>query len=239
MTDAPEKIWASSVTDTYGEWQTTLDGLPRPTEYTRSDLVAELEAENERLRKDRDYWKIEAEGERAKVEYRDRMTSEALSRTGAVKVEGPAIKEFRRIFHTTRFTDDVRYQPELIAAVLGEIDDTFSTHEPASPWSVSYANSTAPGRSFAPAAPEGQQPVADNICPDCKRVKAQSAGDAARGLCPKWWAIMDEMAERDCCSHTRPSKQAVTEAQVDAFNRVYDRTRSIKEALKAAMEAGR
>lgn len=51
MADAPEKIWASSVTDTYGEWQTTMDGLPRPTEYTRSDKVAELAAENERLRK--------------------------------------------------------------------------------------------------------------------------------------------------------------------------------------------
>lgn len=49
MVDVPEKIWAASVTDTYGEWQTTTDGLPRPTEYTRSDLVAELAAENERL----------------------------------------------------------------------------------------------------------------------------------------------------------------------------------------------
>lgn len=49
MVDAPEKIWAASVTENYGEWQTTTDGLPRPTEYTRSDLVAELAAENERL----------------------------------------------------------------------------------------------------------------------------------------------------------------------------------------------
>ncbi|WP_353194593.1 hypothetical protein [Pusillimonas noertemannii] len=47
---APDRIWAASVTENYGEWQTTTDGLPRPTEYTRSDLVAELEAENERLK---------------------------------------------------------------------------------------------------------------------------------------------------------------------------------------------
>lgn len=36
---APERIWASSVTENYGEWQTTTDGLPRPTEYIRADLV--------------------------------------------------------------------------------------------------------------------------------------------------------------------------------------------------------
>ena len=39
---SPERIWASSVTENYGEWQTSTDGLPRPTEYIRSDLVAEL-----------------------------------------------------------------------------------------------------------------------------------------------------------------------------------------------------
>jgi hypothetical protein len=36
---APERIWAASVTENYGEWQTTTDGLPRPTEYVRADLV--------------------------------------------------------------------------------------------------------------------------------------------------------------------------------------------------------
>lgn len=51
MVDVPERIWAASVTENYGEWQTTTDGLPRPTEYIRADLVAELAAENERLTK--------------------------------------------------------------------------------------------------------------------------------------------------------------------------------------------
>lgn len=36
---APERIWAASVTENYGEWQTTTDGLPSPTEYVRADLV--------------------------------------------------------------------------------------------------------------------------------------------------------------------------------------------------------
>ena len=54
--EAPERIWASSVTENYGEWQTVTDGLPRPTEYVRADLcsaleaqLAEAKAENERL----------------------------------------------------------------------------------------------------------------------------------------------------------------------------------------------
>jgi hypothetical protein len=42
---APERIWAASVTENYGEWQTTTDGLPRPTEYVRADLYAALEAQ--------------------------------------------------------------------------------------------------------------------------------------------------------------------------------------------------
>lgn len=35
-------------------------------------------------------------------------------------------------------------------------------------------------------------------CPGCGRLKAKNAGDAAKGLCPKWWAFRDEMAEKDC-----------------------------------------
>lgn len=41
--EAPERIWAASVTDSYGEWQTVKDGLPRPVEYVRADKLEELE----------------------------------------------------------------------------------------------------------------------------------------------------------------------------------------------------
>lgn len=41
-----------------------------------------------------------------------------------------------------------------------------------------------------------------DICPDCKRDKAHSAHDIAVGLCPKWYAIRDEEADRDCLLHT-------------------------------------
>lgn len=47
---APERIWAASVTENYGEWQTTTDGLPRPTEYVRADIVtARIAALEEQL----------------------------------------------------------------------------------------------------------------------------------------------------------------------------------------------
>ncbi len=38
---APERIWAAKATETYGEWQTVTDGLPRPVEYIRADAPTE------------------------------------------------------------------------------------------------------------------------------------------------------------------------------------------------------
>ncbi|MGC4393751.1 hypothetical protein [Agrobacterium sp. M50-1] len=38
-------------------------------------------------------------------------------------------------------------------------------------------------------------------CPDCGRKMAKSADDAAAGMCPKWWAVRDADAERDCEAH--------------------------------------
>lgn len=35
-------------------------------------------------------------------------------------------------------------------------------------------------------------------CPECGRLKAANANDAANGLCPKWWAINDKEAAVDC-----------------------------------------
>lgn len=40
-----------------------------------------------------------------------------------------------------------------------------------------------------------------DVCPDCKRGKAKNVADAAAGLCPKWWAVRDEMADQDCARH--------------------------------------
>lgn len=45
MNNAPDRIWAASATENYGEWQTTTDGLPRPTAYIRADLYAAIEAQ--------------------------------------------------------------------------------------------------------------------------------------------------------------------------------------------------
>ena len=47
------------------------------------------------------------------------------------------------------------------------------------------------------------------ICPECGRPKAKTAGDAASGMCPKWWATMDQAAEDDCeafATHIKPNR---------------------------------
>lgn len=36
------------------------------------------------------------------------------------------------------------------------------------------------------------------VCPDCFRLKARSAEEAAKGHCSKWWAVRDKEAEQDC-----------------------------------------
>lgn len=54
-------------------------------------------------------------------------------------------------------------------------------------------------------------------CPDCGRAKARNATDAANGLCPKWWAIRDEAADRDCRNHD-PSSPTVGELEVVAWH---------------------
>lgn len=59
-------------------------------------------------------------------------------------------------------------------------------------------------------------PVAER-CPDCGRPKAHSAGDAARGDCPKWWAVRDGMAEQDCKNHAAPPSDARVQELVEAL----------------------
>ena len=55
--------------------------------------------------------------------------------------------------------------------------------------------------------------LAKRLCPDCGREKAMSAADAARGQCPKWWAITDADAEKDCRNHvpqpSRPTRELI------------------------------
>jgi hypothetical protein len=40
--------------------------------------------------------------------------------------------------------------------------------------------------------------IKNDICPECGRKKAHNLQDVMDGLCPKWWAIFDEAAEKDC-----------------------------------------
>jgi len=54
------------------------DAAKGETKATLRARIAELGAEVERLTRDRDYWKTEAAGERAKVEYRDRIIAKWL-----------------------------------------------------------------------------------------------------------------------------------------------------------------
>lgn len=48
----------------------------------------------------------------------------------------------------------------------------------------------------------------DGTCPECGRKKAKSADDCAAGLCPKWYAIRDKEAAKDC--------QTVSQAQQES-----------------------
>ncbi|MDE2104240.1 MAG: hypothetical protein KGL39_43790 [Patescibacteria group bacterium] len=38
----------------------------------------------------------------------------------------------------------------------------------------------------------------NRICPDCGRTKAFNAISMGKGCCPKWYAINDEAAKKDC-----------------------------------------
>lgn len=42
-----------------------------------------------------------------------------------------------------------------------------------------------------------------NVCPECGRKKARSASDCGNGLCPKWYAVVDADALRDCERHSK------------------------------------
>lgn len=39
------------------------------------------------------------------------------------------------------------------------------------------------------------------VCLDCGRLKARNVEDVVAGKCPKWWAITDREAAKDCEAH--------------------------------------
>jgi len=44
------------------------------------------------------------------------------------------------------------------------------------------------------------------LCPECGRPKARHIDDAIAGCCPKWWAVHDPEAKRDCEKHMTPPR---------------------------------
>ena len=44
-------------------------------------------------------------------------------------------------------------------------------------------------------------------CPDCGRTKAKDAYECGMGYCPKWYAIRDKDAEKDCEISTAKRKK--------------------------------
>jgi hypothetical protein len=70
------------------------------------------------------------------------------------------------------------------------------------------------------------------VCPDCGRPIAKNAGDAARGDCPKWWAIRDEMAEKDCTRYAgqpRMSRDLLGKIIDDVFDGAIEDASVIEE----------
>lgn len=223
--------------------------------YVRYADYAELEAKVERLTKERNYWKVEAEGERAKVEYRDRK-AEALSRTGAVKVS-ELLDEGLEILNG--IIDNVKrrgnYSPESTCVFIDQagqcLREALSALEPAAD------HIAAAGKMVEPAAPKGQQePVAltygQKLIAEAIEHHFGERGenyDEYEGdtTVDDVWDAFDAL--------TRPSEQAVTGEMVEAaaiaisggrkdlwdgfdlFKRASFRTRAM-HALKAAMGAG-
>lgn len=56
---APERIWAATVKQGYGEWQDVTDGLPKPVEYVRADMVAALVTAAQEMIEGYDWWKVD------------------------------------------------------------------------------------------------------------------------------------------------------------------------------------
>lgn len=54
---------------------------------------------------------------------------------------------------------------------------------------------------------DGKCQTCDTFCLDCGRQKAKNVTDALNGLCPKWWAIYDADADRDCVNHAKAFKK--------------------------------
>lgn len=60
-------------------------------------------------------------------------------------------------------------------------------------------------------------------CPDCGRLMARNAADVSKGACPKWWAIYDKEAQKDC-DHFASNKIEMLEA-TNLFHRAYAEAR--------------
>lgn len=46
------------------------------------------------------------------------------------------------------------------------------------------------------------------LCPDCGRYKAMCVEDCSAGFCPKWYAVRDDDAAKDCRKHTQTTNAA-------------------------------
>lgn len=232
MSDMPEQIYADPKT---GQWFAHQSGC----NYVRADLHAELEAEVERLTRERDdALMVKRE---AIAGWRD---AEALSRTGAVKVDRQRLN-----MEISKWATDSN-----LHITIGDVE---ALHE-------------AILSALEPAAPEGQQEAAawqsQDLIESASYVSKNfglvryegidryfgqsthkfSTGHGARYVLPE--ALNDFLSPKPV---TRPSEQAVTEAAravcdnaklVDigkngAFNYVV--SPYLIDALKTAMEAGR
>lgn len=184
MVDAPEKIWA--VFGNHG-LLAFRDDRPHSVEYTRSDLVAELEAENERLMIEafdaataHGKTKVERNNAKRRAEQAevtisdlrsviDLLEAEALSRTGAVKVK--AARAALRELAATPMNLSLDDWDRISNAILSALE---------------------------PATPEGQQPV---------------AWRARHSEQENWYLHTEPVGWWECQPlYTRPSEQAVTEA---------------------------
>jgi len=203
------------------------DAAKGETKATLRDRIAELAAENERLRQaasDADIVAKHFQSERDHLQecLEDVLEQQALSRTGAVKVPAEASKEM--------IEDGVLAYN--LTGIAGGVINTAEDHVTFN-WNAMAAHLS----DLEPAAPEGQQPVAEAVEPSgntgelIDKMAEAIRGDTASDDTP--WATLSEDrkigwrgdAERalavvkEYLTARRPSEQAVTEAGVEAAAR--------------------
>lgn len=205
----------------YRPVEATIGHTHESVKYVRADKLTELEAENARLVKERD----DLQNRHDSLEHAldgIKSRSEALPRTGAVKVKDDLLRRVRDFIDEERDRcpdqehpndrEGVKERNEMRPQLIAELN--------AARLSVLEPDATHAGiASVEPATPEGRQ----------EAVAWQNIETPSSILTPEQYAMrLPHLAHCYRPLYTRPTEQAVTEAMVERKFRLGDRVTKIK-----------